>query len=91
MAKGRKTGGRVAGTPNKLTGELKDLILGALSNVGGMKYLETQAKESPTAFLTLVGKVLPLQVTGKDDKPLIPEGAVFQFVVTQQPGSENRT
>lgn len=25
MAKGRKTGGRVAGVPNKATGELKDL------------------------------------------------------------------
>ena len=83
--------GRPRNVPNKVTGELKEMILGALSNAGGMKYLEARAKDSPTAFLTLVGKVLPLQVTGKGDAPLIPEGAVFQFVVTQQPGSENRT
>jgi hypothetical protein len=73
MAKGRKTGGRVAGTPNKFSAELKDMILQALDNSGGVSYLTTQAKDNPTAFLTLVGKVLPLQVTGKDGKDLIPK------------------
>lgn len=88
--KGRKTGGRVAGVPNKLTVELKDMILGALTNAGGITYLQEQAGKNPAAFLTLVGKVLPLQVTGQDG-PLIPAGAVFQFVVQQAPDSENRT
>ena len=37
---------------------------------GGQKYLEKQADANPTAFLTLVGKILPLQVTGKDDGPI---------------------
>lgn len=64
MAVGKKTGGRKKGTPNKLTGELKDLILNALSEAGGLKYLVTQAQNNPTAFLTLVGKVLPMQVSG---------------------------
>lgn len=91
MALGKKTGGRVRGTPNKLTGELKDMILKALSDVGGVAYLKARAADNPTAFLTLVGKVLPLQVTGKDEKPLIPPGAVFQFITSQQPDSENRT
>lgn len=65
MAKGRKTGGRVAGTPNKVTGELKDMILKALANKGGVAYLERAADQNPTAFLTLVGRVLPLQVNGE--------------------------
>lgn len=91
MAKGKKTGGRRRGTPNKLTGEVKDMILTALANVGGVTYLERQAKESPTAFLTLVGKVLPLQVTGNDGKPLIPPGTSFAFVLQQIPGAENQT
>ena len=47
---------------NKVTGEVKEMVLRALSNVGGEKYLEKQARENPTAFMTLVGKVLPLQV-----------------------------
>jgi hypothetical protein len=60
-----KTGGRVKGTPNKVTGELKDMILSALSQSGGVDYLVRQAEEKPVAFLALVGKVLPLQVNGE--------------------------
>jgi hypothetical protein len=59
MAKGKKTGGRAAGTPNKFSGALKDMILQALDKAGGVEYLEKQAKENPTAFMTLVGKIVP--------------------------------
>jgi hypothetical protein len=41
------------------------MVVAALSGVGGQAYLEAQAIENPTAFLTLVGKVLPLQVSGE--------------------------
>lgn len=61
---GERRGGRKKGTPNKTTGALKEMILEALSNKGGVGYLEQQADDNPTAFLTLVGKVLPLQVNG---------------------------
>ena len=70
MAKGTKTGGRKKGTPNKLTGAVKDMVLQALGNAGGVDYLEKQAKENPTAFLTLIGKVIPLQVAGDQDNPV---------------------
>lgn len=70
MAKGRKTGGRQKGTPNKITGAVKDMVLTALDNAGGIKYLEAQAKANPTAFLTLIGKVIPLQVAGDPDNPV---------------------
>jgi hypothetical protein len=86
---GERRGGRKKGTPNKVTGELKDMILQALGRAGGVTYLTARAKDNPAAFLTLVGKVLPLQVTGKDGKPLIPEGGVT-FVVREQPGATNR-
>lgn len=62
-----KTGGRVKGTPNKLTGALKDMILSALDTAGGVNYLVAQAHDNPSAFMTLVGKVLPLQVGGDPD------------------------
>jgi hypothetical protein len=62
--------GRPKGVPNKANAALKDMILGALDNKGGVKYLERQADENPTAFLSLIGKVLPttLQGTGEGGK-----------------------
>ena len=57
-----KTGGRKKGVPNKVNADLKGMILTALSDVGGKDYLVEQAAENPTAFLGLVGKVLPKEV-----------------------------
>jgi hypothetical protein len=51
--------GRPKGTPNKLTKQLKEMILGALDDVGGQEYLARQAEENPVAFMGLIGKVLP--------------------------------
>lgn len=71
-AKGKpKTGGRQKGTPNKTTGDVKAMILDALNGAGGAAYLQRQAEDNPAAFMTLVGKVLPLQVSGADGGPLI--------------------
>lgn len=55
---------------NKNTAALKDMILTALTNAGGVEYLTKQSKENPTAFLTLIGKVLPMQVTGGNGGPV---------------------
>jgi len=57
-----KSGGRKKGTPNVVTSQLRDLILGALGARGGQAYLERQAEENPTAFLSLVAKCLPKDV-----------------------------
>jgi hypothetical protein len=57
--------GRPKGTHNKITREIKEMVTTALGNAGGVKYLTKQAKENPTAFLTLVGKIIPLQVNAK--------------------------
>jgi hypothetical protein len=85
-----RTGGRPKGVPNKVTTELKDMILQALSGAGGVEYLIQRAQDSPGPFLALVGKVLPLQVTGKDGKDLMPPGGVV-FQIVQAPDSENKT
>lgn len=60
-ARGR---GRPKGAQNKMTKALKEMILEALDRAGGVDYLLEQAGDNPNAFLTLVGKVLPLQVNG---------------------------
>ena len=54
--------GRPKGVPNKVNGAVKEMILKALDEAGGVDYLVKQADANPVAFLTLVGKVLPLQV-----------------------------
>ena len=67
-----KTGGRKKGVTNKTTALLKDAVLQAAELAGdkdGMVgYLTTQAKDNPTAFLTLLGKVLPLQGVDMPDE-----------------------
>lgn len=54
--------GRPAGRLNKVNADIKAMIVEALSEVGGVAYLKAQAAENPTAFLGLVGKVLPKEV-----------------------------
>ena len=63
--------GRPKGTPNRLTADVRAMILAALDKVGGVDYLVGQAERNPAAFLTLVGKVLPLQMTGENDGPVM--------------------
>lgn len=74
MARGYKTGGREKGTPNKTTALLKDAILQAAEKAGGrdglIGYLTLQAAENPGPFMSLLGKVLPMQVSGEDGGPL---------------------
>ena len=70
--------GRPKGAQNKTTGALKEAILLAAAQVGKngkgenglIGYLEMLAVDEPTSFATLLGKVLPLQVTGDPDQPL---------------------
>jgi hypothetical protein len=57
-------GGSRKGIPNKVTREVKEMILEALDNAGGVQYLTEQATENPKAFLSLLGRVMPLQVNG---------------------------
>jgi hypothetical protein len=71
MAAGRKTGGRTKGTPNQMTRALRDMILGALDDAGGQQYLARQAEQNPTAFMTLLGKVLPTQLAGTPAQPIV--------------------
>lgn len=69
-----KIGGRKAGTPNQTTQLLKDAIIQAATNAGEgdmIEYLTVQAKQNPGPFMSLLGKVLPMQLTGGDGKDLV--------------------
>lgn len=74
--------GRPKGSKNKMTLEVKQMILDALEGAGGVEYLTERATDPRTAsaFLTLLGKVLPLQVTGEGGGPMVFERIVREVV-----------
>lgn len=57
-----RTGGRQKGTPNKLTRTIKEAIEASFDQIGGVDYLVRMAEEQPTAYMALLGKVLPAQI-----------------------------
>lgn len=59
--------GRPKGVPNKENKAIREMILEALHGVGGVQYLQARALDPKTAghFLSLLGRVLPTQVTGE--------------------------
>lgn len=74
MAKGVKTGGRVKGTPNKVTTAAKDAIAQAAEALGGTERLVAWAQEDPlnekVFWGTIYPKLLPLQVSGEGGGPI---------------------
>ena len=77
-AKGQRFGGRKKGTPNKVSGSLKDAILDAAKEVGldgkgldGLKgYCKRIAETDSKTYCGLLGRVIPLSVEGDPDKPV---------------------
>lgn len=77
IGKGTPGPGRKKGVPNKTTALLKDAIIKAAEAAGGddglVGYLEKQAAKNPGPFMALLGKVLPMQVSGDPDNPIAHE------------------
>ena len=59
--------------PDKINIDIKAMILEALSSAGGAEYLEKRANDPRTAsaFLGLVGKVLPMTVANEPGKEFL--------------------
>lgn len=74
--------GRPKGSPNKVGVLVKEAIVAALHTArvpapngkgtvsGAIPYLRWLAIHEPKAFATLVGKVMPTQITGEDGKAI---------------------
>lgn len=56
--------GRPKGTPNKTTQTVKEAVIAAFDEVGGASYLVEIAYTQPKAFLSLLGRVIPTEVSG---------------------------
>ena len=74
--------GKPKGAVNKITAEVKDMVMGALVDAGGQEYLLERAKDPKTmaAFMGLVSKVMPLQVTGANGGAMVFESIVRTIV-----------
>ena len=73
--------GRPKGAVNKINALLKDEILQAAESAhpeGRVGYLRQQAKDNPTAFLTLLGKIIPTQVEGTGEGGAIVFKTVYE-------------
>src|SRR3954451_7820424 len=68
-------GGSRKDIPNKISADVRAMVLAALDRAGGEDYLLEQATANPRAFLSLVGRLIPTRVTGQDDAPSIPDRA----------------
>lgn len=79
MAKGKKTGGRKAGTPNKLSLSVKESVLSTYKSLGGDKAMAIWARENQTEFYKIYAKLLPTEVSGPDGAD-IPVGIKVSFV-----------
>lgn len=84
MAKGQKTGGRTKGVPNKYNADIKGMIIGALNAKGGQKWLQEQMVSNPTAFMGLIGRVLPTTLAGDPNAPLFPNRIEVKIVNPQR-------
>lgn len=65
--------GRKKGTPNKVTADIRQMVINTLHAAGGEKYLLQQARDNPNSFLTLVSKAMPQNVNigGQKDNPVV--------------------
>lgn len=83
MAVGKKTGGRVAGTPNKIPKQVKDVFFDTFNQLqqDPKANLTKWAKENKTEFYKLSSKLLPIQLAGDPENPLalnMTEGMTFE-------------
>jgi hypothetical protein len=72
---GKNTGnagkGRPKGSPNKTTVKVKEVFEMAFEELGGVDALVTWARSEPTEFYKQYAKLLPVQITGDRDNPVV--------------------
>ena len=75
----RPGAGRPKGSLDKGNALIREMVAEALDKAGGVEYLARVAESHPGPFLGLVGKVLPIQVTGEGGGP-VQQSIVVEFV-----------
>jgi hypothetical protein len=74
FVKGHKRGGRPKGVRNKFTEDLKQVILDGLHNTndeGLFGFVRDTAIETPTAGLSILGRLIPVSLVGTLDGTIV--------------------
>ena len=58
----KKTGGRKAGTPNKVSNIVPDNVIAVFDEIGGNEAMAEWAKDNRTEYYRLWSKLLPKQI-----------------------------
>ena len=66
MARGKKTGGRHKGTPNKLTTNARNAFHSAFDALGGVDALTKWADENKTDFYKIYARLIPVDARSND-------------------------
>lgn len=83
MAKGKKTGGRQKGTPNKVSRAVKDDVIAVFERLGGVEHMEEWARNNPGDFYKTLFKALvprPMEVSGPEGGPLEVTERTIKFI-----------
>lgn len=62
MARGHKTGGRRKGTPNKISGTVRDNVIEVFDRIGGVNSMALWAQENQTDFYRLYARLIPTEI-----------------------------
>ena len=68
----RSKTGRAKGVPNKVTATAKENLLAVFTRLGGTAGMADWARENPTEFYKLYGKLIPAEsrITGAEGGPV---------------------
>jgi hypothetical protein len=66
MAKGQKTGGRQAGTPNRVTTAFKDAVRIVYEDIGGHAAFSSWARDNQTEFYRIASRLIPTEIAPRD-------------------------
>jgi hypothetical protein len=63
--RGQKTGGRLIGTPNKVTSVFKEAVRTVYEDIGGNTAFAEWAKENPTEFYRIAARLIPTEMASQ--------------------------
>jgi hypothetical protein len=84
-----KTGGRQAGTPNRLTGLFREAVLWVYNGMGGHAAFLQWARENPTEYYKIAARLIPTELRedgGKHVTVIVNRGGGTVLEVPTLPG-----
>ena len=87
-ARGKAGPGRPKGSVNRTTASVKAMLLQVAGDLGGEAAMLDWARENPTEFYKLLGRLLPHEVSGPDGAAIAVRTGLNVRFVGATPGGE---